>query len=54
MQKLIQGIHQFQKESFQPLQGLFEELAKGQNPETLKQPLQWLEALFLKLVNALD
>jgi carbonic anhydrase len=35
MQKLIQGIHQFQKESFRPLQGLFEELAKGQNPETL-------------------
>jgi len=35
MQKLIQGIHQFQKDSFRPLQGLFEELAKGQNPETL-------------------
>ena len=35
MQKLIQGIHQFQKESFRPLQGLFEDLAKGQNPETL-------------------
>jgi carbonic anhydrase len=35
MQKLIQGIHQFQKESFRPLQGLFEQLAKGQNPETL-------------------
>jgi carbonic anhydrase len=35
MQKLIQGIHQFQKESFRPLRGLFEELAKGQNPETL-------------------
>jgi hypothetical protein len=35
MQKLIQGIHQFQKESFRPLQGLFEELAKGQDPETL-------------------
>ena len=35
MQKLIQGIHQFQKESFRPLQGLFEELAKGHNPETL-------------------
>ena len=35
MQKLIQGIHQFQNESFVPLQGLFEQLAKGQNPETL-------------------
>ena len=35
MQKLIQGIHQFQKDSFRPLQGLFEELAKGHNPETL-------------------
>ena len=35
MQKLIQGIHQFQGESFRPLQGLFEQLAKGQNPETL-------------------
>jgi carbonic anhydrase len=35
MQKLIQGIHEFQTEQFQPLQGLFERLAKGQNPETL-------------------
>ncbi len=35
MQKLIQGIHQFQREDFLPLQGLFEQLAKGQNPETL-------------------
>jgi carbonic anhydrase len=35
MQKLIQGIHQFQQESFRPLQGLFEELSKVQNPETL-------------------
>jgi carbonic anhydrase len=35
MQKLIQGIHQFQKESFRPLRGLFEALARGQNPETL-------------------
>src|SRR5947207_3345280 len=35
MQKLIQGIHQFQKESFRPLRGLFEKLANGQNPETL-------------------
>ena len=35
MQKLIEGIHQFQSESFLPLQGLFEQLAKGQNPETL-------------------
>jgi carbonic anhydrase len=35
MQKLIQGIHRFQQESFRPLQGLFEQLAKGQSPETL-------------------
>ncbi len=35
MQKLVQGIHQFQQQSFVPLQGLFEQLAKGQNPETL-------------------
>lgn len=35
MQKLIHGIHQFQGKSFLPLQGLFEQLAKGQNPETL-------------------
>jgi carbonic anhydrase len=35
MQKLIEGIHEFQTEHFQPLQGLFERLAKGQNPETL-------------------
>src|ERR1700761_8793046 len=35
MQKLIQGIHQFQGKGFQPLRGLFEQLAKGQTPETL-------------------
>jgi carbonic anhydrase len=35
MQKLIQGIHQFRTQDFRPLQGLFEKLAKGQNPETL-------------------
>ena len=35
MQKLIQGIHDFQNSDFQPMQGLFEQLAKGQNPETL-------------------
>jgi len=35
MQRLIEGIHHFQKESFRPLQGLFEQLAHGQNPETL-------------------
>ncbi|MBI1345585.1 carbonic anhydrase [bacterium] len=35
MQKLIQGIHQFRTEHFRPMQGLFEQLAKGQNPETL-------------------
>ncbi|QDV14479.1 Carbonic anhydrase [Rosistilla oblonga] len=35
MQKLIKGIHQFQRESFVPLQGLFEQLAKGQSPDTL-------------------
>lgn len=35
MQKLIQGIHQFREQDFRPLQGLFQQLAKGQNPETL-------------------
>jgi len=35
MQKLIQGIHQFQQEDFQSLQGLFENLSLGQKPETL-------------------
>jgi carbonic anhydrase len=35
VQKLLQGIHQFQKDGFVPLQGLFEQLVKGQNPETL-------------------
>jgi carbonic anhydrase len=35
MQKLIQGIHQFQQENFRPLQELFEHLSKGQSPETL-------------------
>ncbi len=35
MQKLIQGIHQFREEGFCPLQGLFEQLSKGQSPETL-------------------
>lgn len=35
MQKLIQGIHRFQTENFRSLQGLFEQLSKGQNPETL-------------------
>jgi len=35
VQKLIKGIHQFQSETFLPMQGLFEQLAKGQQPETL-------------------
>jgi carbonic anhydrase len=35
MQRLIQGIHQFQHEGFGRLQSLFEELARGQHPETL-------------------
>lgn len=35
MQKLLEGIHHFQKETFVPLQGLFEQLAKGQQPESL-------------------
>lgn len=35
MQKLIRGIHEFQEGTFRPLQGLFEALAHGQNPETL-------------------
>lgn len=35
MQQLIDGIHRFQKQSFLPLQKLFERLAEGQHPETL-------------------
>ena len=35
MQRLIEGIHQFQSEDFLPMQGLFQQLAKGQQPETL-------------------
>lgn len=35
MQKLIQGIHQFEQRDFRPMKGLFEQLAHGQNPETL-------------------
>jgi carbonic anhydrase len=35
MQKLVAGIHQFQQDSFRPLQGLFEQLSHGQKPETL-------------------
>ena len=35
MQKLIRGIHQFREENFVPMQDLFEQLAKGQKPETL-------------------
>ena len=35
MQKLIDGVHHFQNADFRPLQGLFEKLAKGQNPDTL-------------------
>jgi carbonic anhydrase len=35
VQKLIKGIHQFQCSAFRPLQGLFEQLAHGQSPETL-------------------
>jgi carbonic anhydrase len=35
MQRLIQGIHRFQQETFKPQHELFSRLAKGQNPETL-------------------
>ena len=35
MQRLIAGIHQFQQDSFRPLEGLFKQLAKSQNPDTL-------------------
>lgn len=35
MQRLIKGIHRFRESEFRPLQGLFEQLAKGQKPETL-------------------
>jgi carbonic anhydrase len=35
MQKLIEGIHKFQKDSFRQDRSLFEALAKGQNPQAL-------------------
>ena len=35
MQKLLEGIHEFQRDDFGPLEGLFEKLAHGQEPETL-------------------
>jgi carbonic anhydrase len=35
MQKLVQGIHNFQKNYFSSSRALFERLAQGQNPETL-------------------
>jgi carbonic anhydrase len=35
MQRLIQGIHDFQKNAFRSEREMFERLAKGQNPETL-------------------
>ena len=35
MQKLVQGVHQFRQQDFGPLKGLFEQLAKGQSPDTL-------------------
>lgn len=35
MQKLVQGIHKFQQDSFRPMKDLFEQLAGGQHPETL-------------------
>ena len=35
MQKLIAGIHQFQKDAFRSRRELFERLAEGQSPDTL-------------------
>ena len=35
MQKLIQGIHEFQRDIFGPRRTFFEKLANGQSPETL-------------------
>lgn len=35
MQKLVDGVHQFQAEAFRAHQGLFRELAQGQAPHTL-------------------
>jgi carbonic anhydrase len=35
MQKLVQGIHQFQNHVFNSQRDLFQRLAEGQNPETL-------------------
>ncbi len=35
MQKLKEGIHRFQTSHFRSLEGLFEQLSRGQSPETL-------------------
>lgn len=35
MEKLVKGIHQFQRDIFSSQRALFEQLAKGQRPETL-------------------
>ncbi len=35
MQKLVEGVHQFQAEAFRQHEGLFRELAHGQAPHTL-------------------
>jgi carbonic anhydrase len=35
MQKLVQGIHEFQRSHFHSLKGLFEQLAHGQHPDAL-------------------
>lgn len=35
MQKLLHGIHRFQRQDFRPMKDLFEQLSHGQNPETL-------------------
>ena len=35
MQKLVKGIHQFQRSIFNSQQRLFQRLAKGQQPEAI-------------------
>lgn len=35
MQKLVEGIHEFKRDHYPELEGLFQKLAGGQNPDTL-------------------
>ena len=54
MQKLIESIHQFQSESFVPLQGLFERLAKlaAKRRMTVDQISTDMQSVYAALVAA--